>query len=357
MIIPSGSDAQSIRPTTPRNPTRPGSPGQSLFLDADRNDQRRAAVLVEPADAFLNQGEVQPGGAGLGRGFDNEKVADRFAGGEVARQGGALTVEFEPAAVRSLPVVAEMDRALAGAAPGLATDVGDFGFDADDLVEREALRRFGEAQAGVEFGEWGGVDGDVLQARPVVGGGRGLDAGGIAFQDATAQLWVEFGDAFEVVADVADDFEAGDFIAPVETAAQMAAAKVQGGANGVFAHAEVVAEAVVDEVDAAGADVQGMAQAFAVDAIGQSAKAVVDVNADGEIVNIDTSAEEDPEMDGFTAEQGSAERNVAVDFDSENFQLTVAEISRGWRAGTFLGVWERDWGLKTPLTLRERGWG
>ena len=324
--------AQSIRPTTPQNPTRPGYSGQSLFLDADRNDQRRAAVLVEPADTFLNQGEVQPSRARLGRGFDGQVVGDGFTGSEVAWQGGALTVEFEPAAVRSLPVVAEIDRALAGAAPGLATGVGDFGFEADDLVEQDALRGFGEVQAGAEFGELGGVDGDLLQARPVVGDGRGLDAGGIAFQDATAQLRVEFSGAFEVAADVADDFKAGDFIAPVETAVQVTAAKVQGGANGVFANAEVVAEAVVDEVDAAGADVQGMAQAFAVSAEDQAAKAVVDVNTDGEIVNIDVSAEDDPEEDGFTAEQGRAKGNVALDFNGEDFQLAVAEVGRGWRA-------------------------
>ena len=81
-------------------------------------------MLVEPADAFLNQGEVQPGGAGLGRGFEGEVVADRFAGGEVVRQGSAFAVEFEPAIVRGLPVVAEVDRTLAGAVPGFNSSRG-----------------------------------------------------------------------------------------------------------------------------------------------------------------------------------------------------------------------------------------
>ena len=65
------------------------SPGFRLsrsWLDVDREDQRRAAAFVEPADAFLNQGEVQPDGAGLGRGFDREVVGDGFARGKVARQ-------------------------------------------------------------------------------------------------------------------------------------------------------------------------------------------------------------------------------------------------------------------------------
>ena len=113
------------------------------LLDIDRNNERRAAVLVEPADAFLNQGEVQSGGAGLGRGFDREVVAKGFAGGEVARQGCAFAVEFEPGIVRGLPVATEMDRTLAGAAPGLAAGVGEFSFNADDVMEREVLRSDG----------------------------------------------------------------------------------------------------------------------------------------------------------------------------------------------------------------------
>ena len=147
------------------------------------------------------------------------------------------------------------------------------------------------------------MDDDLLQARPVVGDGRGLDAGGIAFQDAAAQLRVEFGDAFKVVTDVADHFEAGDFITPVETTAQVAAAEVQGGANRVFAHAEVVTKVVVNRVDATRPDTQGVAETFTVDAVGQSAKAVVDVNADSEGININVGTEDDPNAGGFAAEK------------------------------------------------------
>jgi len=96
MIIPSRAMLK-VTPDYTSKP-KPSQLGQSLFLNADRNDQRRAAVFVKPADAFLNQGEVQPGGTRLGWGFNGEVVA-RVSPGRGRVAGGAFAVEFEPAAV------------------------------------------------------------------------------------------------------------------------------------------------------------------------------------------------------------------------------------------------------------------